>query len=205
LYSIADTLLEVVTSPWHEKQERRAWEQLIEMAGTQGLKVKAPVKSRISGVVYGELGGYVVIMRPDGTGFSTITVLFKHEKVTMIGFRAPGDTDDAMPVLAPLSKYFRLVFGWCYSSGDELEKLRNHPEVLDHLVEFRARWMWHLSRVYINEQTLLVRLRRPHSIPAIPVQVAECLVPDMIKIVDELETVLGQSGKAVDIGWHLEE
>jgi len=72
-----------------------------------------------------------------------------------------------------------------------------HPEVLDHLVEFRTKWMWYLSRVYINEQTLMVRLRRTRSVPAIPASIAERLVPDMVKIVTELETLPGESGKPV--------
>ena len=203
LFAIPKTLVGYLAWPLEGMLERRSWARLVEMAGRKGLTVKAPVDDEITGVVYGEVNGSVVILKPDNVEHSTVNVLFRNEKQFVLGMQGTSPEIDLISGLAPRSLHLKHVFKWCRCSNDELERLKQHPEVLDHLVEFYSKWMWHLSKVTVNEHKMECRLRQFSFVPAIPVSVVEGLVPDMVKIVIELETVLGQTGEQVKTDWYL--
>lgn len=185
--------------------ERRAWERLVRLAGSKGLSVKAPSAERNSGTVYGEVNGRFVILKPDDAGQSTVSALFSNEKLTVIGIQGSSGSADSMSELAPHGGHFKRMFRWCNSSGDELERLKQHPEVLDQLAEFYCDWSWYLSRVTVNEHKLECRLRQSWFIPAVPVPLAEQLLPELVTVTAALEQVLGEAGQPVQPGWYTGE
>lgn len=205
LYAIPKTLVGYLVWPLEGMLERRSWDRLVEMAGRKGLTVKAPVDDEVTGVVYGEVNGTPVILKPNDTEQSTVSALFRNEKQFVLGMEGSTPENDLISELAARSDHLKHVFKWCRCSSDELERLKQHPEVLDHLVEFYSKWMWHMSKVTVNEHKMECRLRQFSFVPAIPVSIAEGLVPDMVKIVSELEAILGQAGQEVKLDWYLED
>ena len=180
-----------------DRLERRNWDRLTEMAGRKGFLVVQPPADQNSGIVYGEVNGYISVLQPYDAGHSTVSALFRNVKQTVIGIPVTSATGSAMSELAPLGKNFKRVFRYCSSSGDELARLKQHPEVLEHLADFYCKWVWYLSKVTVNEFRVVCRLRQAGAIPAVPVSLAEKLVPELTRITSELESVLGQSGQPI--------
>ncbi len=183
--------------------QRRSWRRLEQMAADKGLSIKHPSSNEDSGVVYGDVQGTNIVIKPDNRGHSTVSALFGNQKDIVLGSSGKVGKDNPAFDLAAINSTADRIFRYQRIGEQEFSSLQRHPEVLEHLTQFYVSWMWHVKSMTVAEQQLICYLRQNWLIPAISADVAEKLVPELVELTREFERVFGSEGQAVSIEKHL--